>query len=114
VYPPIAEQLAELVARIEANDKQIDVINKHAFRLVRSVCEWSSLLRAAFPVSALPRSATYRSRASRRICVFRRSSTLGVPKCMSGRDHDSARRLTSGATFPRRLNLRAEAVPLRR
>jgi hypothetical protein len=30
VYPPIAEQLAELAARVDANDKQIDVINNHA------------------------------------------------------------------------------------
>lgn len=30
VYPPIAEQLAELAARMAANDKQIDVINEHA------------------------------------------------------------------------------------
>jgi hypothetical protein len=30
VYPPIAEQLAELVARIEANDKQIEHINARA------------------------------------------------------------------------------------
>ena len=30
VYPPIAEQIAELVARIEANDKQIEHINARA------------------------------------------------------------------------------------